>query len=303
MKQLFTALVFTLFIVNFLQAQNRTTATSSTCIAFWKNYDEKIYTIKHTKQQQKGTGETTYQVHVKVLDSTATGFKMQWVYKNFKAAGLADNAINGLNAIMEGLKITYATDEVGGFLELLNWQEVRNYAMKNYEKVNARTKHNAEFSAVLNQTKAIFNSKKNTEALLIREIQVFHTPYGVEYDTNGSISETEVPNATGGEPFPASLTLKLDELNTEKDYCTVSVNQTIDKNKAGPIIAEVIKKLAGNKPVDAAKIKKETTGLEISDLNAFTFSLADGWMKKIVYSRIANVGSDKQVETYEIVLL
>lgn len=287
-----------------IKAQNRTTDSSATCITFWKNKEVKIYTIKHSKERNTASvnskGEATYEAHIKVADSTANGFTVEWVYKNFKTAGATDNTVNSLNAIMEGMKVKYKTDDVGMFTELINWQEVRNFAMTNYEKIYATATQNSEFAAALNQVKAIFQSKENIEALLIREVQLFHSPYGVEYDKKGTATTTELPNVTGGQPFPATVTLKLEELNTAKNYCTVSINQTVDKGKAGPIMAAMLKKLAGSKPVNEEDIKKEIAGLEISDLNSFTYTLTTGWMKKVVYKRIANVGDNKMVEIYEI---
>lgn len=285
-------------------AQNRTTDTSATCIAFWKNKEAKVYYIKHSKEKStaKGntSGEATYEAHIKIADSTAAGFTVEWVYKNFKTAGFTDNTVNSLNAIMEGIKIRYKTDDVGMFSELVNWQEVRNFAMANYEKVVAKATQNSEFAAALNQVKAIFQSKENIEALLIREVQLFHAPYGVEYSKNAAVTETELPNVTGGAPFPASVVFKIEELNTGSDYCTVSINQTVDKGKAGPIMAAMLKKLAGSKQVDEEEIKSQVKDLEISDLNSYSFKLSSGWITRLVYKRIANVGPGKQVETYEI---
>jgi hypothetical protein len=304
MKTIFFGLLFICCLPQFSSAQNRTTDSSATCIAFWKNKEAKIYTITHSKEKTTNKGNTsgaaTYEAHVKITDSTATGFTIEWLYKNFKTEGLTDNTVNSLNAIMEGLKIKYKTDDAGSFTELVNWQEVRNFALANYEKVYAKATQNSEFAAALNQIKAIFQSKENIEALLIREVQLLHSPYGVEYNRKGQITETELPNVTGGQPFPATITLKLDELNTVKNYCTVSMNQTIDKGKAGPIMAAMLKKLAGSKTVDEEEIKKEISGLEISDLNSFTYSLSTGWIKKVVYKRVANVGPSKVVEIYEI---
>jgi hypothetical protein len=292
------------FAATAIKAQNRTTDTSATCISFWKNKETKVYLIKHSKERstEKGSsnGAATYEAHIKVTDSTASGFIIEWVYKNFQTSGLTDNTVNSLNAIMEGMKIKYKTDDVGSFTELINWQEVRDFAFSNYEKIYAGASKNREFAAALGQVKAIFQSKENIEALLIREVQLLHSPYGVEYDKKGQVTETELPNVTGGQPFPATITLKLEELNTLKNYCTISMNQVIDKGKAGPIMAAMLKKLAGSKPVDEEEIKKEISGLEISDLNSFTYILSSGWMKKVVYKRIANIGLSKVVEIYEI---
>jgi hypothetical protein len=306
MKILLSSLIFLILIIISVSstAQNRTTDTSATCIAFWKNKATKVYQIKHSKERASAKGTTTseakYEAHLKVTDSSAAGFTVEWVYKNFKSAGTADNTINSLNAILDGLKIIYKTDDVGMFTELVNWKEVKDFAIVNYEKAIANKNADKEFVFALSQVKAIFQSKENIEAVLIREVQLFHSPYGVEYTLNPIVTETELPNVTGGAPFPATIILKLEELNLPKDYCKVSLNQTVDKGKAGPIMAVMLKKLSGSKIVDEAEINSQIKDMEISDLNSFTFSISSGWMSKILYKRIANVGISKSVEIYEI---
>ena len=304
MKIITSFCILLIAAVTVCTAQNRTTDTSVTCIAFWKNKATKVYQIKHSKERSSAKGittsEATYEAHLKVTDSTTAGFTVEWVYKNFKSTGTGDNTINSLNAILEGLKIIYKTDDVGMFTELVNWKEVKEFALGNYEKAVVNKNTDKEFIFAMSQIKAIFQSKENIETLLIREVQLFHSPYGVEYTQSPVVTETKLPNVTGGTPFPAIIILKLDELNLPNDYCKVSLNQTIDKGKAGPIIAAMLKKLSGSKIADEAEINSQIKGMEISDLNSFTYSISSGWMSKIVYKRIANVGISESVDIYEI---
>lgn len=297
--------LFTLSLSLFSFSQNRITDTSATCIAFWKNKEPKVYKIRHSKEKFDGSktkslSEGNFEAHIKITDSTAAGFTVEWIYKNFESAGAAENVLNSLSTIMEGLKIIYTTDDVGTFTGLINWEEVRNFSIASYEKAVAKNTNSKEFIAALNQVKSIFNTKENTEALLIHEIQLFNAPFGVEYTKAGSIIDTELPNVTGGAPFPATITLKLEKVDLQNDLISVSLNQIIDKNKAGPIIAEMLKKLAGTPIKDEAEMKKQIKELEISDLNEYTYTISGGWMKRVFYKRTSSIGSLKQVETYLI---
>jgi hypothetical protein len=303
--------IFKFFLSFFLvsayssSAQNRVTDTSATCIAFWNNKETKVYQIKHRKEKYemskvKAASEANYEVYLKVLDSAETGYTIEWGYKNFTAAGAKEHTLSSLNSIMEGLKIIYKTDDVGMFTELVNWKEVRDFAFSNYEKAISKPSQDKEFVAALNQVKAILQSKENTEAILIKEVQLYHSPYGVEYAITGKEVETELPNVTGGRPFPAKIIIKLEELNSKKDYCRVSLNQVVDKGKAGPIIAEMLKKLSGSEIKNEDELKEQVQGMEISDVNEFTYSVSGGWLSRIFYKRTSNVGNFKQIETYEI---
>ena len=236
---------FSLLISSISFSQNRFTDTSVTCIAFWKNKETRVYQIKHSKEKfdalnLKSSWEGNFEAHVKIIDSTASGFTIEWVYKNFKVTGTPEYVLNSLSAIMEGLKIIYKADEAGMFTELINWEEVRDFSISNYEKALAKNTQTKEFIGALSQIKSIFQSKENTEALLIKEIQLFHTPYGIEYTKNGNIIETELPNITGGSPFPATINMKLDKLDLQNDLTIVTLNQTIDKDKASAITADLI---------------------------------------------------------------
>lgn len=287
-------------------AQNRITDTSATCIAYWKNGESKVYQIKHSKERfesgkPKSVSEGNYEAHLRVIDSSESGFTVEWIYKNFKTAGADQHALNSLMTIMDQLKIVFKTDDVGSFSELVNWEEVRDIAFSNYEKATLKLAQNKEFVAALSQIKSIFSSKENIQTALIQEVQIFQSPYGVEYSSSGTVFETVLPNITGGSPFPATITLKLDILNTKEDFCSVSMNQSIDKGKAGPILADMLKRLSST-PVQEEEIKKEIADLEISDINEYDYSISSGWINSIKYIRTAKVGTLKQIETYLISL-
>ncbi len=298
---------FLLFLVSACTsvAQNRTTDTSATCMAFWKNKETRIYHIIHGKEKygtypEKKLSEVSYEAHIKIIDSASTGYTIEWVYKNYKMTGTTEQTLNSVNTLMEGLKIIYKTDDVGSFTELVNWKEVRDFFIDLYEKGTTKPSQDKEYITALNQVKAIFQSKENIEALLIKEVQLYHASYGVEYTFAGTEMETQLPNVTGGQPFPAKIIIKLDELNTQKGLCKVSLNQVIDKGKAGPIIAAMLKKMSASAKTDEVEIQKQIKDMEISDVNEFTYSLNTGWLSRVYFKRTSNVGDYKQVEFYEI---
>lgn len=286
-------------------SQNRVTDTSATCIAFWNNKETRVYQIRHTKEKlesgnRRSFSEGFYEAHIRVIDSSEAGFTMEWVYKNFKTQLADQHALNSLNTIMEGLKIVYKTDDVGMFTELMNWEEVRDWAFSNYKKALEAKSGNKDFVAALNKLKTIFQSKENIQNILIQEVQLFHAPYGVEYFTSGTIVETELPNVTGGAPFPATIIIKLEDLNIPAERVMVSMSQSIDKGKAGPILAAILKKLSSKPIENEIVLNDQIKDIEISDINQFTYHLSSGWLSKIFFKRTSNLGDLKQTEIYEI---
>ncbi|MBK7376256.1 MAG: hypothetical protein IPJ02_12040 [Chitinophagaceae bacterium] len=308
MKALLRFFTYSLLLVSAYNshAQNRITDTTATCIAFWENKETHVYHITHIKEKSesgktKTKAEASYEAHIKIIDSTADGFTVEWVYKNFTAPGQPETVLSSLNTLMEGLKVVYKTDDVGSFSELLNWQEIRDFSIGNYELAIKNKNQDKEFVAALNQVKAIFQSKENIENLLIKEVRLFHSPYGMEYSTQGMVTETKLPNALGGEPFPATITFRAEEINKDNDHCKVIMNQEIDKRKAGPIIAAMLKKLSPSPIRDEETMRKQVKDMEISDLNEFTYAISSGWLKKIRFKRVSSLGNLKQTETYQFI--
>ena len=306
MKQiLFLVLIFSTYL-SF--SQNRITDTTATCIAFWNKGEKKIYQISHNKEKYfkgdtKLNVEVKYEAHINIIDSLKDGYIIDWRFKNFKSSEEDKTVNGGMNEIMEGLTIKYKIDDVGAFAELLNWKEVRDYAFNSIDKMVKEKPSGLAFNNVLSQTRKMFETRENIEAVLIKEVQLFHTPYGVEYNITGVEAETELPNVSGGEPFPARITIKLDKINAKENYCKVSLNQIIDKGKAGPIILSFMKKMAG---YDLNKINpnnKTLEEMEISDVNEFTYALDTGWITKLIYKRTLNVLDTKQIETYQFVVV
>jgi hypothetical protein len=300
--------LFFIIIISSLSSfsQNRLTAKTATCIAFWNNGENKVFQITHTKEKYfkgspKSKAEVKYEVHLKITDSTSEGFVIEWTYKNFKSAEVEDSLTGSMNEIMEGLTIKYKIDDVGAFSELLNWEEVRDYAFKSIDKIAKAKPNGITFNNALKQTKNMFQSRENIEAVLIKEIQLLHTPYGVEYNLKGDIIETELPNISGGKPFPAKITIKLNEINIKENYCKVSLIQIIDKGKAGAIIIDFIKKMTLADSQKNMMKNKRIEQMEISDVNEFTYSISSGWIVKLLYQRTADILDTKQIEKYQFV--
>lgn len=305
MKTVFNLLCLSILINTTVVAQNRFTDSSATCIAFWSRHDSHVYKIRHVKSKtgqndQILSRESNYEAHIKVVDSTEKGFTIEWTYKNFQASGVTENVLNSLETIMDGIKFIYKTDDMGMFSELVNWEQVRDRAFASYEKAIAEKGRSNELIAALKQVKSIFNSKENIESVLIKEVQLFHTPYGREYNKTAEVFETELPNVTGGSPFPANITIVLDTVNIKNDLINLSISQTIDKGKAGPIIVDILKKISATPIKDETEMKRQVKEMEISDISQYTISLSTGWIKYLVFNRTSKISTNKQVETYQI---
>ena len=234
MKYLLT--FFTLSICFFAFSQSKVKDSSASCIANWKKGEEKVLYIIHNKENYefdtlKSRINFSYEAHVSILDSNSTGYTVQWIFHLPEAIMQTNPNLADSLPVFEGMKMVFKTSGTGSFIELINWKEVKDAYIKMME-FSLPKNPDSTAKAVLNQTKALFNSKEMVEASLIKEIQLFHLPYGYKFTTKRTIAKTELANPFANEPLPAVQTFKITELRPKEDYFKLVVRQVIDKASA-----------------------------------------------------------------------
>ncbi len=282
-------------------SQNQTTDTSATFVAYWNNGDEKKYHISRT-EEKFSDGEATkitsssYDVLLKVLDSTDNGFQMEWTYLNMKTGGQGPLA-TALAQMNEGLKVIYTVDEMGTFGEVKNIKEIQEYIIRSFRAIKNSSKNDTGVRAMLQELEKTLQSRVAIENVVIKDIQLFHVPYGAEYYTTQKMQrEVELPNALGGAPFPASLTFELSKLNPESDYAQMVMNQEIDKVKGMAAIRDFVMKLVSS---NGTKVENNDlpSQIDIKDHTEFDIVLSSGWLSKIHYKRIVKTGGFNRMDT------
>jgi hypothetical protein len=302
MKKLLISLSLLLTCFNVF-AQNKTTDSSATCVAYWKNGEQKVYLINRTREKYEGNElkskfDYTCEAHIHIKDSTKEGYTIEWVNKNYQSP-TGDPNIKAMNVLYKGLKFLYKTDETGAFKELVNWEDVRDF----YINLAAFSipKNNDTAREAFNKTKAMFQSREVVEASLIKEVQLLHIPYGYEFSTTGQNAQTTLPNVFGGNPIPAIQTIRISELKPGTGSFQIAMTQEIDKLNATSFVKDIIKMFGTPDPKTSEEIDSVLSNFEITDTRAFTVQVNSGWMSKVVYKQMAKADAMKQTETYTIV--
>lgn len=281
-------------------AQNTITDTSATCIAYWKKGEEKTFLVHHKKEKYDGTtalsvADIRYEAHLTVKDSTAEGYTIEWTNRNYSSP-TNDPHVKGMNFLFKDLHYLYRTNEAGAFVELVNWEEVRDFY------VNLATlsvpKDNDTAQEIMNRTKAMFASREVVEATLVPVIQLLHMPYGYEFSTQKQVGETTLPNLFGGDPIPALQSFRITELNPSAPTYTMVMTQEIDKGNASSFVKDVLKKLGA--PETDEEISKVLTSFEVTDNREFTVQLKSGWLSKLSYRKVVKADAARQVESYQV---
>ena len=205
-------------------------------ITYWEKGEKQNYTI--TKKQIKldktdtlSINLTTYDVEITVIRGTKKSYTIQWLYKNTVTNNYNPIFQRVTNAI-KGLKVIYKTDELGVFIELVNWKQIQKDIQKSINILRKEYKDIPEIDNVIEQIIATFLTKEAIESTSIKDIQQFHTFHGGKYKLGEILQdELKVPNIFGGNPFDADITICLDEINEEDNNFTLKITQEISNEQ------------------------------------------------------------------------
>lgn len=271
----------------------------------WNEGDSRDLTVKIGKHKDingKLTSEDiTYDVAIKVIGESQEGYTIEWVYNNITYSG--DNPfVKKLYKTSEGLKIVYTTDKDGMFMELVNWKEVQDHLYGALDLLEKEFPESQAIRGIVSQFKAMYSSRESIENTL-RDIQIYHTPYGGEYTLGEWTStETTLPNHLGGYPFPAIVKTGMIELDPVKNRCKIVASQTIDGEKAASAIKEFLRSSMKRSGWQPPLEGPGSSVVSINDVFEYDVELDEGWVSKAYYKRENQTGPARGVNTYEITL-
>ncbi|APD07996.1 hypothetical protein UJ101_02497 [Flavobacteriaceae bacterium UJ101] len=286
-------------------------------VAYWSIGDS--YDFKITKITQQWKNDTlnkdrvnAYIVNFNVIDSTENSYTIDWTYKNDIL-----NEYNFPKELEEKLskydliKIKYKTNEVGEFIEILNWKEIStmlNSMFKDLIEVEFKDSEENKRKEAIEKIKVISNILTTQEAienLLAKEIQIFHNPLGLEYNTTPSSYEGEVPNIFDGTPIKNITHIYFEEVDSENKFCIMKSESKIDPDESKKIVINFLSKI---NPEDKHFTKElERSKFNIIDRNNFEYYYNPGIPHKIESSREILLKLDdtstKKIETISIELI
>jgi hypothetical protein len=277
--------------------------STAQAITYWEKGEKQNYTITTEKIKIKNADTTSreitkYDVEITVLKADDKSYTVEWIYKNINNDS-ENPTIKKLMNITKDLKVIYKTDELGSFVEVVNWKEIKEYTQKALSSLKKDFKDIPEMDKVLKQMEATFSTKEAIESTSIKDIQQFHTFYGLKYKL-GEVLEgkLKVPNIYGKEPFDCDYTIYLDELNEEDNNFIMRATQEVDKQQLTNATFEYLTTMAKNLNVSPPK-RDDLKDLANEILTASRIH-SSGW---IVYSvQTTTVTSDNLTNIEERVI-
>jgi hypothetical protein len=201
--------------------------------------------------------------------------------------------------ITKEMKVIFKTDELGAFVEVVNWKEIKDYIQKATASLRKDFKEIPEMDKVLKQIEATYSTKEAIESASIKDIQQFHTFHGAKYKLGEIIEgQLKVPNLFGTEPFDSDFTVYLDEINEEDNNFIMRATQEVNKEQLTNATFDYLTKMSKNMKVEPPR-REDLKDLMNETLTASRIH-GTGW---IVYSvQTTTVASDNVTNIEERVI-
>lgn len=292
-----------IFIFFFLWSVNATAQinvedSSAQAVTYWNKGEVQTYIITNERMRFKGTDTSelesgTYEVTLKVLDSTENSYTLQWV-SNVVGTRADDVLRQKLLEVSGNVRIVYKTDEMGAFMEVVNWEELRDRIDKAIDVLagmNGDTKDNPIAEAV----RKLYSTKEAIESVAIKDILQFHLFFGVKYLLSNPVEmELKVPNIIGSEPFDARLVVELKDIYPEDALFVLTALQQVDEAQLEKSVFDYMSMIA-KETGGALPVREELKGLKNE---VFTVSSIhdSGWVLYSEQTSTASLGAITKIE-------
>lgn len=297
-------LLLTITLLNSFYFYSQIDSTKIAFVSYWSIGDSYDFKISKTNQQWKENElvkdqKQEYVANFTVIDSTDTSYTIKWSYEND-----LENTYQIPEALIEKFQkyklteIEYKTTEVGDFVEVVNWKEVSEIMTNMFDDIIDVLGDNDENKIKLlvdfmKPLKDVYSSKQGIQEIVLKELQYFHYPLGVEFNiTEPLIYDEEIPNMFGGNPIKAKAKLTFESVDFEEGFCTFKQEMKLDSEDTLNMLKEFFSKM-NMEPSKLEEILKNAV-IEINDINLFEYYYDPGVPHKIETSRESVINIDNK---------
>jgi len=257
MRQLFfIGFAFLVFIKTYGQI-NMSDSTVQV-IGYWNKHDKQTYIVTNENYKVQDSDTISresykYVVDITIVDSTADSYTIDWFYHDYDIQA-ENELIKKLSSIAEDMTVTIITDDLGAFIEVVNWKDIRDYIFKATKLLKKEEKDIPGVEKLIEQMEQMYNSKEAIEASAIKEIQQFYTYHGAKYKLGEEITASmEVSHLYGSEPFDTEVILWLDEINTEDNNSIIRMQQIVNSEQLTKTTFDYLTKMSESMKVPGPK--------------------------------------------------
>lgn len=247
-------------------------------------------------------------IDVEVVRKLAKGFVIRWTFGKTTLAGAAaaDPLIRDLANRTEGLRLDLRTDASGAVEGLDNPDAVVAYGRRMFEALMATFKAKGLPKGIETQLRGAMAPAMNpttVEAATLSEPKLLYFPSGGAYRLGAVQPYADLlPNPLGGEPFPSQAHFRLASVDRGENTAVIDWQQTIDPDKAGPILRRTFealyKRMGRPVPPDMSLPR-----VLITDEARFIFDMRTGWPRTMSSVRTVGIGAQRTVQRLKFRIL
>lgn len=150
----------------------------------------------------------------------------------------------------------------------------------------------------LQQVRALYESMpdENLAQLFTEEPRLFHSLEGIAL-TIGTAAEAPelLPNALGGDPFPAITTVEIVDLVDGDGCVSIELRTVLDRDETDRILADTLE--ARFPDSSAADLESIMVGFEIENLVVAQYDAGSGFFRTVTGTQRTSDGSTERVDT------
>lgn len=268
-------------------------------IGYWDKNEKQSFLGSYEKYKVKDSDTTftlkcKYDIDITIKDSTETSYTIEWFYHNYKVEA-ENELIKKLSSLSDNMKVIIKTDELGVFLEVVNWQEIRDYMMKIGNSVKVELKSLPNIDKVMEQVLSPYLSKKGIESNALKDIQQFYTFHGGNYKLKEKLEGNLLTHNNYGEtPFDTKVEVILDEIDEEEGNSIIRSYLVVDTEQLTNATYEYLNSLAqmNGQSVD----KNDIPAVQNETYVASRIHGNTGWVIYTIQTRIVSAESTTNVE-------
>lgn len=261
-------------------------------VAYWSvgdTYDFKVTKIKRKWLNGRLTehDSVSYISQFKVLDSTDTGYRISWTYKEGDGHKILPSFMKEKSPQFQLSEVIYKTDALGSFLEIENLDSITSAFRSLFTKF-ITTNKNPSIEKIIRATLPIYTYQEGIELKIFNELHLIHFPFGLSYSVTKPIYYDDVlPNLAGGNPIRAKGKIYFERVDFDRNFCSMIQELTVNEKDAANVVNQALQALN----LDSKAVKKayKTSKIDFRESNRFDYFYKPGVPARIEYKRTGKI--------------
>lgn len=236
-------------------AQIALSDSSVQTVAYWKKGETYSFSVSldEYKVVENDTTDRTithYTVDMLVMDSTETTYDVRWTYRDMTTDwgnrdSLFLSIMNRISAIKGGEVVDFRTDEYGSFIEMTNWEQIKDYYLVVSDSVSSEFSAFPEVVEMLNSMFGIYKNRNAIEKGVIKDVHQFLNFHGGEYRLNvPTEGQMKYPSVISERLLDAQVLIELDKIYPEDNdygiYSLVEINREQLTNETKEVLMKLL---------------------------------------------------------------